>query len=108
MVGFRAAAGLEPAEVLPGCPWLCGLMLQLGKSWGLRLPDGQQGAAVVAIAAVIDGVNMRVAATAALMGGTEGVGDSSAGVGAVVDGSGFSDGLGFGDVEPTSATAVFL
>lgn len=112
LVGFRAAAGLEPAEALPGCLWLCGLLLQLGQSWGLRLPEGQQGAAVLAIAAVIDRVNVRVAATAALIGGAAGVGsgDGSADVGSVMGlpRLGGGGGVGYGDVEPTSATAVLL
>jgi hypothetical protein len=110
VVGFRAAAGLEPSEVLPDCPWLCGLLLQVGKSWGLRLSEGQQGAGVLAIAAVIDGVNVRMAATAAFLSQAAevGVGDSSAGVGAAVDGSGLGEGLPYRDVEPTSATAVLL
>lgn len=132
VVGLRAASGLEPGEALPAAdsPWLCGLLLRLGKSWGMQEPTGGGG-----IAAVVDSVNARVASTAALFaaGGvaTAVVGDSSgssaggstAEVGlAVADsrvgaagGASASDGgdvdgdLGSGgDVEPTSATAVLL
>jgi hypothetical protein len=106
VVGFRAAAGLEPAEVLPACPWLCSLLLQLGKSWGLQVPGDQQGAPVVSVAAVIDRVNVRVAATAALLSGAGSGSGSSGALSVGQEGSGGE--LGGGNVEPTSATAVLL
>lgn len=107
VVGFRAAAGLEPAEVLPTCFWLCGLLLRLGKAWGLRLPGDQSAAEVVSVAALIERVNVRVAATAAAVpfgvaAGEMGYGSTEAG-----DPAGLRTHVE-GDVEPTSATAVLL
>lgn len=116
VVGFRAAAGLEPAEALPQSPWLCGLLLQLGAAWGLQELEG--GAA--AVAAVMQRVDVRVAAAAMLVdasGSGAGravlAGTARAAVGPLqlaLDGSGAGDDPeeGYGDVEPTSATAVLL
>lgn len=104
VVGFRAAAGLEPAEVLPSCPWLCSLLLQLARSWNTEEPDRQQGLA--GVAAVIEGVNVRVAATAALANTVDANPVRAAsGKGGQLQAAGE---LGSGDVEPTSATAVLL
>ena len=104
VVGFRAAAGLEAAEPLPACPWLCSVLLQLGKSWHLQGSVQQEG--IAGLRVLIGGVNARAAATAALQGGVGGVGVAAAAAAAAVPQ--IEQGLGGEDVQPMSATAVLL
>jgi hypothetical protein len=88
LLGVRAAAGCEPDEQLPDSPWLCNLLLQLGKSWGLQEPAG----AAAGLAAAIASINSQAAATAGA-----GATDAAAGGSWVVAGG-----------QPTSATVVLL
>lgn len=118
LMGLRGAAGLEPAEPLPGSPWLLRLLLALGRAWGLQEPPGQ----AASLAAMLAELNAQLAAVAAMGGGVADAAaahaehDEDGGHSSSVNGADAAELAEYlqqlqqqgVDIEPTSATAVLL
>jgi hypothetical protein len=109
LLGLRLAAGLGPGEALHLTPWLCNLLLQLGRAWGLQEPQQQGG-----LVAVLAEVNAQVEAAAAAAVDDRDAAGEKPGISFVPVAQAWQKGRAGAvqslqaGVEPTSATAVLL